>query len=56
MNTLPNWNARKIREAAIPLKGKPLRDTGAYVRSLIMKDRIPSTAIGEAIRRAAATQ
>ena len=49
---LPNWNARKIREAAVPLKGKPLRDTVAYIKSLIARDRLPDTAFGFAFFKA----
>lgn len=53
MEHLPNWNARKLREAAVPLKGKPLRDTVAYLNSLIARDRIPLTVMGHAFFNAA---
>ena len=50
---LPNWNARKIREAAVPLKGKPLRDTKAYIKSLIDRHKMPQdTAFGWAFYKA----
>lgn len=49
---LPNWNARKIREASTPLKGKPLRDTKSYIKSLADRERIPTTTMGYAFLRA----
>lgn len=52
MDNLPNWNARKLREAAVPLKSKPLRDTVSYVRSLIARERVPTTVVGHAFLKA----
>ena len=51
---LPNWNARKIREAAVPLKGKPLRNVKNYILALYNKGNIPSTAFGDAFLQATA--
>ena len=51
-NPLPNWNARKIREASVPLKGKPLRNTKSYVKALAIKEHIPTTVMGSAFLKA----
>ena len=49
----PTWNARKIREASTPTLGlKPLRDTAGYVKSLVVRERIPTTTMGYAFLRA----
>jgi hypothetical protein len=52
---LPDFNARKIREASTPTFGlKPLRDTAGYIRSLIAREKIPTTTMGYALIRAVA--
>ena len=52
-DVLPLWNARKLREAAVPLRGKPLRDVRNYIHALMGKDRLPDTAFGFAFFKAA---
>lgn len=49
---LPSWNARKIREASTPLKAKPLRDIKSYVKSLVDRERVPTTTMGHAFLKA----
>jgi hypothetical protein len=52
LSKLPNWNARKLREAATPLKGKPLRDIHSYIKSTVDRNRLPNTCMAHAFLRA----
>ena len=51
-DVLPLWNARKLREAAVPLRGKPLRDVKNYILAQYNKNNIPASAFGDAFIQA----